>query len=380
MKTNNVKTFIDQARGVVKQVSARKDVFKAIEQVEELHTELREQLDSLPSAIECANSSPVGSDALKQRKRLREEEIKKSALLTIGKVLATEGWTGLYNGLSSGFVAAAATWSTYFYAYNRARSYLLSRFSPSTVLDLGNSTFAGIITCIVTNPLWVVNTRLKLRKKSSTRPASYTLVEVQRMIAEEGISSCFKGLGAGLVLVTNPAIQFFLIEKMNEALRRRGYNDSTITPLYRFLIGAISKMASTLATYPLQVIKTRQQEARNEKKKKKKKKKSVEVGDPSAAGKADSPKHGMQRVVDYTATGSPRIKVQERLTLAPKKNSGSQIAIFLSILQYEGIGGLYRGLSVKMVQTVLNSAFIMFFQDIAVKLLKALVKKHYAKS
>ena len=397
MKTN-MKTFLGTAKNLVQFVSSRRDVYMAIQQVEDLHSVLREQLEALPSVSATMSHATTPRDSAEAKARRAKEEAKKSATLTIARVLQQEGFVGFYRGVSSGLVSYAATWSTYYYAYHRMRVYLLAQFGgrASTLLNLANSTFAGVVTCVVTNPLWVVNTRLKLQQ-GSTRSSRYTLVEVQRMIAEEGLSSCFKGLGASLILVANPAIQFLLVEKMNDFLRGKGYTERTITPMHRFAIGAISKLISTLATYPLQVIKTRQQEAKNPRRSRagsgggggpnatygvapRRRSPRTQTSDSSGGeGGGSRRSRGMQRVIEYTATGSPRVRMQQRrandlYARAPQKNSGSNAAVIWMILQREGIGGLYRGLSVKIIQTVLTSAFLMAFQDVALKLLARLAK------
>ena len=245
MRTN-MKESISQAKMLVQHVGSRADIYAAIQQVEDLHAVLREQLEGLPSVTKSAG------DKSPSKQRMAEEEAKKSATLTVAMVLQKEGFFGFYKGLSSGLVSYAATWSTYYFSYYKLREYFIREdySMKSSLVNLSNSTFAGIITCIVTNPLWVVNTRLKLAKKKSS---GWTLLEVQKMIAEEGVGSCFKGLGASLVLVTNPAIQFLLVEKLNDWMLSSGWNSETITPMHRFFIGAISKLISTLITYPLQV-------------------------------------------------------------------------------------------------------------------------------
>jgi hypothetical protein len=385
MKTS-MKTLIVKAAGLVQFVHSRRDLYKAIAHVEDLHRELREKLAELPS-VKAKTEEEVRADKAKA-----EHERKKSATLTIANVLENEGFMGFYKGVSSGLVSYAATWSTYYYAYHRVRATLRARGPPTTLGNLANSTFAGVVTCIVTNPLWVVNTRMKLQSK--TRKSGWTLVELQRMIAEEGISSCFKGLGASLVLVTNPAIQFLLVEKFDDLLKARGYTDATLTPLHRFVVGAISKLISTLVTYPLQVVKTRQQESKNSAKAVQRAADDGASADgalanppplpraASAAAPTDSETddggagasrgRGMRRTVVCSEDGSPRLRMK-RSAAGASKYSGSQIAIVLAILRREGIGGLYRGLGVKIVQTVLTSAFLMAFQDATLKLLARLV-------
>jgi adenine nucleotide transporter 17 len=360
MKTN-MKMHVVRASGLVQYVRTRRDLYKAMEHVEDLHRVLREKLEDLPSAVPMTEEEAYAARAKK------EEDVKKSATLTIASVLEKEGFMGFYKGVSSGLVSYAATWSTYYYAYHRMRAVLLESGPQTTLRNLLNSTFAGVVTCVATNPLWVVNTRMKLQ--SNSRSSGWTLVELQRMIAEEGIGSCFKGLGASLVLVANPAIQFLLVEKFDAALKARGYTDSTLTPAHRFVVGAVSKLISTLATYPLQVLKTRQQEAKSAKHTKPKTALSRRGVAPAVG--TDSDTDDSMHVVECADDGSPRLRMRRSTSTC----SGSQVAVVLAILRREGVRGLYRGLGVKIVQTVLTSAFLMAFQSALLKFLGKIVTR-----
>jgi len=76
-------------------------------------------------------------------------------------------------------------------------------------------------------------------------------------------------------------------------------------------------------------------------------------------------------VVECADDGSPRLRMRRSTSTC----SGSQVAVVLAILRREGVRGLYRGLGVKIVQTVLTSAFLMAFQSALLKFLGKIVTR-----
>ena len=103
MKTN-MKTFLATAKNLVQFVTSRRDVYMAIQQVEDLHSVLREQLEALPSVSATMSPATTPRDSAEAKARRAKEEAKKSATLTIARVLQQEGFVGFYRGVSSGLV------------------------------------------------------------------------------------------------------------------------------------------------------------------------------------------------------------------------------------------------------------------------------------
>ncbi len=66
----------------------------------------------------------------------------------------------------------------------------------------------------------------------------------------------WKGLSSSLILVSNPIIQFVIYEQLKKVITID--KDSKLYDLVIFLMGALSKMISTIFTYPLTVIRTKQ--------------------------------------------------------------------------------------------------------------------------
>ncbi len=79
-----------------------------------------------------------------------------------------------------------------------------------------------------------------------------------RMAREEGIRGFYKGLGPALPLTTlHGAIQFGVYEELRKLLVH--FNDEP-GPHEFFVIGSLSKVAATVGTYPIQLVKTRLQQ------------------------------------------------------------------------------------------------------------------------
>jgi len=187
---------------------------------------------------------------------------------------------------------------------------------------------AGSATSIITNPIWVVQMAQTVQgvekpidpstSTSSSSPQQIQrlsiLQTIQHILATDGPLAFMRGVGPALVLVINPVIQYTIFEQFKNilvtrrtaALRAAGAGAAAaavLTDLDFFLLGALSKFIATGSTYPCIVVKSRLQ-----------------------AGYA---------------------------------KYESALAGILSIVKNEGIGGLYKGVENKLLQSVLMAA-IMF--------------------
>lgn len=119
------------------------------------------------------------------------------ALTTIGK---QEGLRGLYRGVTPNLWGSGTAWGLYFFFYNSIKCSLQNgdvnkALSPN--LHLMSAAQAGAITLLITNPIWVVKTRMCLQYNESTvvTKQQYTgmvdaLVKIFKM---EGVRGYYKG-------------------------------------------------------------------------------------------------------------------------------------------------------------------------------------------
>lgn len=127
---------------------------------------------------------------------------------------------------------------------------------------------------LLTNPIWVVNTRMTARAKAETddglpssqadlkaKPKALSTVGTfMKIIREEGFMRLFAGVLPALVLVINPILQYTVFEQMKQALEKR----RKVTARDSFVLGALGKLAATSITYPYLTVKARAHVASNE--------------------------------------------------------------------------------------------------------------------
>lgn len=117
------------------------------------------------------------------------------------------------------------------------------------------SILAGIVTTTVTTPLSMVSNYIVSERKKHKRDLSYWqgFVEVFEKSGWEGF---YNGYLFSLALVINPMINMQAFELLKRFLPKLFQKDLAL-----FLAGALSKLAATLATYPMQTLKTTMQSA-----------------------------------------------------------------------------------------------------------------------
>ncbi|GAA6048172.1 hypothetical protein JCM3770_003695 [Rhodotorula araucariae] len=221
---------------------------------------------------------------LSTRSQVEAKTKRESTRSAVLKVIQRDGVAGLYDGLSSSLVGIAVTNGIYYLCFEEARNVVLrsregSRATLSMLESILVSAAAGCATSILSNPIWVVNTRQTVRttvaSDAPTGAAAKKVVEKRRTIWQtvldilrsEGPGAFFHGLGPALILVSNPILQFTLFEQLkNLILRRRALRLTKgsagappLTDLDFFLLGAVTKLFATSVTYPYLTVKARMQ-------------------------------------------------------------------------------------------------------------------------
>jgi solute carrier family 25 (peroxisomal adenine nucleotide transporter), member 17 len=125
------------------------------------------------------------------------------------------------------------------------------RRSLNTAESMLAGLIAGCATVVLSNPIWVVNTRQTAKKdlpeeKAETSGATGFLRILRDIIKSEGIGALWSGVVPGLLLVANPIIQYTVFEELKTIIERR----RQLTPNDAFLLGALGKLFATGITYP----------------------------------------------------------------------------------------------------------------------------------
>lgn len=120
-------------------------------------------------------------------------------------ILKLEGYRGLYKGLTPALLANGVSWGGYFLFYEHAKNRYLEQLDapkPLTSVHHMLAAFeAGIVMVFLTNPLWLIKTRMQLQPgKSSGQPQPQHLEAyrgmwhaVRTIVREEGPLGLYKG-------------------------------------------------------------------------------------------------------------------------------------------------------------------------------------------
>jgi len=256
---------------------------------------------------------------LSTRAQVESKKSDASFVQAVQRIVKREGIAGLYAGIDSALFGIGVTNFVYYYWYEWTRSWFenaaikAGRASKklTTVESMAAGAVAGSLTVLITNPIWVVNTRMTAGKREETLPGSKpakpkgTIATFVAILKEEGMSGIFAGVMPALVLVINPILQYTVFEQLKNIVEKR----KRVTPTDAFYLGALGKLVATSVTYPYITVKSRMH----------------------VAGK-----------------DGPRDDIMTSLR---------------KIVNQEGVAGLYGGIGPKVTQSVSTAAFLFAFKD-----------------
>lgn len=186
-------------------------------------------------------------------------------------IIQREGISGLYSGLNSALFGISMTNFVYYYWYEWTRAAFekaaekAGRASKklTTVEAIIAGAIAGSATVLLTNPIWVINTRMTARRNEADdqglpggekpKKSKSTIQTLLDLLKNEGPTALFAGVLPALVLVINPILQYTIFEQLKNVLERK----RRVTPKDAFYLGAIGKILATTITYPYITVKSR---------------------------------------------------------------------------------------------------------------------------
>lgn len=175
--------------------------------------------------------------------------------------------TAAYRGLPINLVANSAGWAFFFHFKETFEGAiadkgfpLMSGDKPSGLGYFVTSAGAGIATSCLTNPIWLLRTRITSTDRHMAEAYPNMRVGAMRVYRGEGPKGFYKGLGTSLIGTSHGAIQFALYEPLNNAYRAwKGDKKMQIPPEVTTAISTIAKTTAMVVTFPHQVVRNRLQ-------------------------------------------------------------------------------------------------------------------------
>ncbi|KAJ6002738.1 FAD carrier protein [Penicillium sp. IBT 35674x] len=262
-----------------------------------------------------------------------------------GKVIIREdGIRGLYQGLGPMLMGYLPTWAVYLAVYDRSREYFYEQ-TDSWWLSRGYASItAGACSTIVTNPIWVIKTRLmsqslKQNHEGARAPWQYsgTWDAARKMYQVEGIRSFYSGLTPALLGLTHVAIQFPLYEYLKMGFTGYGIGEHPDTGSSHWVgisfATFLSKVCASTITYPHEVLRTRLQ--------------TQQRNIPAPSHEEVAFRGGLKHPHDR---GRPRASSSDGMPLSPRYSG--MIRTCQTILKEEGWRAFYSGIGVNLFRAV----------------------------
>lgn len=172
-------------------------------------------------------------------------------------IMKTDGWKGLFRGNFVNVIRVAPSKAIELFAYDTIHNHLIAQVGgalpipPSSVAGA----LAGVTSTIITYPLELLKTRLTVQR-GVYKNLSDALVKIAK---EEGIAELYRGLTPSLIgVVPYAAANYFAYESLKTAYKK-AFNKEEIGNLTALLIGSAAGAFSSTATFPLEVARKHMQ-------------------------------------------------------------------------------------------------------------------------
>ncbi|KAK3327700.1 mitochondrial carrier domain-containing protein [Cercophora scortea] len=255
-----------------------------------------------PSFVETVAGLSAGSmatlivhplDIVKTRMQIHRTSttpLPPSTNLTTISLLKTLARTGdrplaaLYRGLTPNLLGNATSWASFFFFKSqaeRAITALRSSSSPSSGMPTARLTptdffaaslAAGVATQLITNPIWVLKTRMLSSDRAAAGAYPSMFSGAAHLYQTEGVKGFYRGLGVGMLAVSHGAVQFAVYDPARRVYlsrRRRSNNnkdneagkgeEEEVSNEATIVLSTASKLVAGAVTYPLQVLRSRLQ-------------------------------------------------------------------------------------------------------------------------
>ncbi|KAG5974763.1 hypothetical protein E4U55_008054 [Claviceps digitariae] len=180
----------------------------------------------------------------------------------------------LYRGLAPNLIGNSTSWASFFFFKSRFEKLVAQQDQrPSAGGYFVASALAGATTSALTNPLWVLKTRMLSSDKGSIGAYPSMLAGARIIWQTEGARGFYRGLTVSLLGVSHGAVQFAVYEPTKRMYlnKRLGLGDGGSGPVGEnpkmtneatMVTSSVAKLVAGAVTYPYQVLRSRMQNYR----------------------------------------------------------------------------------------------------------------------
>jgi solute carrier family 25 protein 39/40 len=257
----------------------------------------------------------------------------------------------------------------YFYSYEELASKLRQHYptEPAIIPAVAGAS-ARFVASLSTAPLELLRTQQAARVGTGSNNVNMGILsEFRLMIQDGGISSLFRGVYPTLMRdIPFSAVYWICIESMRDFWRNRRQNGTTLSAWEQagqaMVNGSVSGIIAAAVTTPLDVIKTRIQVGGNAPTP------VVAVAQATAEPVCD---HGGALAYRHAGGGTPIPSSTTTTTTTASSSSSSQSTIHIArtIVHEEGISGLWRGNTARMMKVAPACAIMISSYEIGKRLL-----------
>lgn len=174
-------------------------------------------------------------------------------------IMKTEGWTGLFRGNFVNVIRVAPSKAVELFAYDTVNKNLSSKPGEQPKIPIPASLVAGacagVSSTLLTYPLELVKTRLTIQRGVYNG----LLDAFVKILKEGGPGELYRGLTPSLIgVIPYAATNYFAYDTMRKAYRKI-FKEEKIGNIETLLIGSAAGAISSTATFPLEVARKHMQ-------------------------------------------------------------------------------------------------------------------------
>lgn len=226
-------------------------------------TLLAHPLDFLKLRLQLDTQSTSQIQAVK---KIYHDLLLTSKIPQTDQISTTRFIQNLYRGIGPNLFGSTSAWALYFYFYRQYKNLSLSLSDLTNDSSLKSwhyliSAFAaGWTTSTITNPIWVIKTRMISTAKDEPGAYKSMVHGIKQIFKDEGFIGFYRGLTPALLNVSQGAVQLSLYDIIKQRLiTDNKEKEQRLSTMQYFYASSVSKMLSTGIFYPLQVVRSRLQ-------------------------------------------------------------------------------------------------------------------------